>query len=145
MEVTERLYKISTTLGELMIGFTDSGISSLRFPSRRKNDGIPRLMGQEGISCRELQRQFETYFSGRKMRFSLPVDLTSGTPFERKIWRLLGHIPYGSTRTYADVAAASGDPKAARAVGQACKNNPVPIIYNYSSMIFHYHRSSGNL
>ena len=124
----ERFYKVPAQLGELIVGFTDKGISSLKFPSRRKTDGMPQLRGQELVSGREVQRQLETYFSGRKMRFSLTLDLSSGTAFERKIWRILGHIPYGSTRTYADVAAAAGDPKAMRAVGQACKSNPVPII-----------------
>ena len=124
----ERLYKVSSPMGVLIIGFTDRGISSLKFPSRRKNDGLQQLRGQECVSVREIQRQIETYFSGRKMRFSLPLDLSGGTAFERKIWRILGHIPYGATRTYADVAAAAGDPKARRAVGQACKKNPVPII-----------------
>ncbi len=124
----ERMYKVPTPLGELIVGFTDRGMSSLKFPSRRKTDGMPQLRGQERVSGREMQRQLETYFSGRKMRFSLPLDLSSGTAFERKIWRILAHIPYGSTRTYSDVASASGDPKAKRAVGQACKKNPVPII-----------------
>jgi methylated-DNA-[protein]-cysteine S-methyltransferase len=56
------------------------------------------------------------------------VDLSSGTAFQRKVWRALTKIPYGQTRSYAWVARAIGAPKALRAVGTACGANPVPLI-----------------
>jgi AraC family transcriptional regulator, regulatory protein of adaptative response / methylated-DNA-[protein]-cysteine methyltransferase len=57
----------------------------------------------------------------------LPLDL-AGTEFERRVWAALEEIPYGETRSYAQIAGAIGAPKAARAVGAACGKNPVPLV-----------------
>ena len=59
--------------------------------------------------------------------FDLPLDIY-GTPFQQSVWTLLQDIPYGETRSYAQIAAALGRPKAVRAVGQANGANPLPII-----------------
>jgi O-6-methylguanine DNA methyltransferase len=56
------------------------------------------------------------------------MDLSSGTDFQRRVWRALQKIPRGQTRSYGWVARKIGRPKAARAVGTACGANPVPII-----------------
>jgi AraC family transcriptional regulator, regulatory protein of adaptative response / methylated-DNA-[protein]-cysteine methyltransferase len=57
----------------------------------------------------------------------LPLDVR-GTAFQRRVWEELRHIPIGETRTYGEIAAAIGDPRAARAVGTACGTNPVAVI-----------------
>ncbi|HBY72341.1 MAG TPA: methylated-DNA--[protein]-cysteine methyltransferase, partial [Lachnospiraceae bacterium] len=51
-----------------------------------------------------------------------------GTEFQRKVWKVLQSIPYGETRSYGQVAADAGNPKAARAVGMANNRNPIPIM-----------------
>ena len=71
--------------------------------------------------------QLEAYFCGTLTRFDLPLDL-AGTDFQLRIWRALRAIPYGQTRTYGQIAKALGQPGAARAVGLANNQNPVPII-----------------
>lgn len=71
--------------------------------------------------------QLEEYLTGRRTRFTLPLDLR-GTPFQRKVWAALLEIPYGETRSYADIARAIGQPRAFRAVGMANHHNPVCII-----------------
>ncbi len=76
---------------------------------------------------REVARQLEEYLAGRRSRFTVHVS-PAGTPFERCCWDALQQIPYGETRTYADVARVVGRPKAFRAVGSANHKNPVPII-----------------
>jgi len=58
----------------------------------------------------------------------IPLDMGSGTEFQQAVWRALCHIPFGHTRTYSDIAAAIGKPKASRAVGKACGRNPIAII-----------------
>jgi methylated-DNA-[protein]-cysteine S-methyltransferase len=79
-------------------------------------------------SCPEAVAQLEAYFAGRLGAFRLPV-LLRGTPFQLAIWRAMRAIPYGQTRTYADMAAATGRGfGAARAVGAACGANPVAIV-----------------
>lgn len=68
-----------------------------------------------------------TPFVGRPAR-TIRFGALPGTPFQRKVWRAISQIPYGETRTYQWIARKIGRPKAVRAVGQACKANPTPIL-----------------
>ncbi len=74
-----------------------------------------------------LEEQLEEYFCGTRRGFDLPVRLT-GTPFQRQVWAQLRQIPYGETRTYGEIAAALGNPKASRAVGAACGRNDILLL-----------------
>lgn len=76
----------------------------------------------------EARRQISAYLNGRLRTFDLPADLSCGTPFQQKVWTALTAIPYGRTATYADIAAATGNARAVRAVGMANHRNPLPII-----------------
>ena len=67
------------------------------------------------------------YFAGKLRAFDLPLDL-GGTPFQLRVWHELERIPYGETRSYLQIAAAIGAPKAVRAVGAANGANPIPIV-----------------
>jgi methylated-DNA-[protein]-cysteine S-methyltransferase len=71
--------------------------------------------------------ELEEYFSGRRRNFDLPLN-PRGTDFQRKVWTALRAIPYGETRSYAQIAMAAGNPKACRAVGMANNKNPIGII-----------------
>lgn len=71
--------------------------------------------------------QMAEYFQGRRREFDLPLD-PQGTAFQRTVWAALREIPYGETRSYGELAAMIGRPKAARAVGMACNRNPLPIL-----------------
>lgn len=71
--------------------------------------------------------QLREYFSGQRNRFELPLD-PAGTPFQRAVWQALTEIPCGETRTYAQIAAHVGRPRACRAVGMANHCNPVMIV-----------------
>jgi methylated-DNA-[protein]-cysteine S-methyltransferase len=72
-------------------------------------------------------RQLEEYFAGRRTAFDVPL-LMRGTDFQRRVWALLGEIPFGEVRTYGQIATLAGNPAAGRAVGMACNRNPVSII-----------------
>jgi len=72
-------------------------------------------------------RQLDAYFAGRSKKFDLPLGL-DGTPFQRLVWSALLDIPYGETRSYAQLAAAIGKPSATRAVGAANGRNPIAIV-----------------
>ncbi|WP_166999169.1 methylated-DNA--[protein]-cysteine S-methyltransferase [Paramicrobacterium fandaimingii] len=72
-------------------------------------------------------RQFGEYFAGTRTRFDLELD-PEGTEFEKRVWMLLRDIPYGTTRSYGDLAADLGDPNLSRAVGTANGRNPLSII-----------------
>jgi len=71
--------------------------------------------------------QLRRYLAGERMQFSCPLDLR-GTDFQVAVWQELYRIPYGQTRTYAQIADAIGHPKAVRAVGAANGANPVAVI-----------------
>lgn len=71
-------------------------------------------------------RQVMEYLNGQRWAFDFPYIL-QGTEFQRKVWRALCAIPYGQTRTYGEIAAAVGSPKAYRAVGMANHQNPILI------------------
>jgi methylated-DNA-[protein]-cysteine S-methyltransferase len=71
--------------------------------------------------------QLAAYLGGRRRSFDLHLA-PMGTPFQLRVWTRLCQIPWGETRSYAEVARALGMPAAARAVGRACGQNPVPIF-----------------
>lgn len=71
--------------------------------------------------------QLAEYFAGERSAFELELQ-PSGTDFQRAVWMALREIPYGETRSYGQIAAAVGRPKAARAVGSANNKNPIAVI-----------------
>ncbi len=72
--------------------------------------------------------QLDDYFQGRRRDFTTPIDWSVLTPFQQAALRAVYTIPYGQTRTYADIAAEIGRPQAMRAVGRANATNPMPVI-----------------
>lgn len=75
----------------------------------------------------QAKKQLEEYFNKERQTFEIPMRL-AGTPFQQKVWGQLRNIPYGTTCSYGDVAKAIERDKAVRAVGQANRRNPIPII-----------------
>lgn len=99
-------------------------------------DAITRLVPGEAmlqgvnapsIVTNQAATQIQEYFAGRRRMFDVPLQL-EGTEFQKDVWRAIDLIPYGETRTYAQIARTLGRPGAARAVGSAAKVNPVPIL-----------------
>ena len=76
---------------------------------------------------RRYSGELEEYFSGQRRQFTFSIDLR-GTDFQLACWRALLAIPYGETRSYADIARAVGKPTAFRAVGMANNRNPLAIV-----------------
>lgn len=76
---------------------------------------------------RETEAQLQAYFRRELQRFDLPIRY-GGTEFQHRIWQALETIPYGTTATYGQMAAAAGRPKGAHAAGQAVGRNPIGII-----------------
>jgi methylated-DNA-[protein]-cysteine S-methyltransferase len=74
-----------------------------------------------------VKEQLAAYFRGDLQAFDLPLA-PAGTPFQRRVWQELARIPYGETISYGELARRVGNPKAARAVGLANGQNPLPII-----------------
>ena len=76
---------------------------------------------------REAAKQVREYFAGKREKFDLPLA-QEGTDFQQAVWRALQSIPYGATRSYADIAKKVGRPKAVRAVGAANGQNKIAIV-----------------
>ncbi len=106
---------------DLSIAASDNGITavSLDRPSKKEPDSTKYFP--------QCQKELEEYFSGKRTRFTIPLDLT-GTPFQKKVWSALRSVPYGSTMTYGQLAKKIGKPRAVRAVASAVAKNPVGII-----------------
>ncbi len=114
--------------GEAIIALSfclDEGDLS-RVPGGGK-DSAPCPKG-ETLPFTRLFTLLERYFSGEAVDFSALEVRPSGTAFDREVWRALGDIPFGEVRSYAEVAAAIGHPRAFRAVARACARNRLPII-----------------
>jgi methylated-DNA-[protein]-cysteine S-methyltransferase len=82
---------------------------------------------QTGHLLDEVKAQLEAYLRGERKEFTLPLA-PEGSPFQQKVWQQLLTIPFGETRTYAQVAAALGDPKVIRAAASANGKNPLTVL-----------------
>lgn len=105
---------------QLKIGYEDNAVTLLMRTSEPA-----RGEGRTALTDAVFQQVTE-YLNGLRREFDFPYTL-HGTEFQRKVWRALCAIPYGETRTYGEIAAAVGNPKACRAVGMANHCNPILI------------------
>jgi len=114
---------LATPWGTFLTLWSPQGLKSLLFPPQRSG----RKPSKEIEKA--LENLLNRYLSGEQVDFApIPLDLSSATPFQCKVWEETRSIPYGTTLTYGQLAARLGIPKGARAVGQALKKNPTPII-----------------
>lgn len=128
--------RIPTPLGPMLAGADESGISLFEFIDRkmlptqlkRLSSGLQAdLIPGTNPHFDTLSRQMEEYFNGTRKRFDLPLVI-AGTPFQKRVWKVLMKIPYGETRSYKQQAIAIGNPKAVRAVARANGDNKIAII-----------------
>ena len=105
----------------LRIGLEDGAVVSLK-SAEETHPEKPSCPAALAVT-----NQLTEYFSGARAEFDVPLA-PSGTPFQQLVWKELRRIPYGEVRTYGQIAAAIGHPKAARAVGQAANRNPLWIL-----------------
>jgi AraC family transcriptional regulator of adaptative response/methylated-DNA-[protein]-cysteine methyltransferase len=128
--------RISTPLGLILAGATDEALCLLEFVDRRAlPNQVRRIRTRLGAAfvpgetaiIEETRRQLDGYFAGTRREFDVPLA-EAGTPFQRDVWSALRSIPYGETRTYAQIAANLDRPKAVRAVGRANGDNALAIV-----------------
>lgn len=118
---------VRTKLGAFRVQYTPRGIAALDFPgSGGSRSGATAKNAPPFVH--KFSRQLKLYADGKPVRWSVPLDLSVGTDFQQKVWRVLTKIPRGETRSYSWVARKVGKPGASRAVGAACGANPVPVI-----------------
>ncbi len=140
----------TSPVGPLFLAASDKGLVALEFDARLPGQQTirpnPRDLRSESGDCENQQaerpevrfeesksamrpyvRELEEYFARTRREFSFALDLR-GTEFQLACWRALLKIPYGETRSYADIARAVGRPRGFRAVGMANNRNPVAIV-----------------
>ncbi|HEX9076970.1 MAG TPA: methylated-DNA--[protein]-cysteine S-methyltransferase [Anaerolineae bacterium] len=128
------LYALATRLGWLGVARSERGVRHLQLPRPTREQALGGLQREFPTGTvvtdipREIERELREYAEGRGRSFSVALDLAGVKPFQRAVLAAIGKIPFGETRTYGWVAREIGNPKAARAVGQALHNNPIPII-----------------
>jgi O-6-methylguanine DNA methyltransferase len=131
---------LDSMAGPLFLAASSVGLVALEFDTRLPGQQTirpnPRDLRSEknGFAFEESQsamqvyvKQLEEYFAGKRREFNFPLDLR-GTDFQLSCWNALIAIPYGETRSYADIALAVGKPNAFRAVGMANNRNPIAIV-----------------
>jgi methylated-DNA-[protein]-cysteine S-methyltransferase len=124
------VYKhVPTPVGRLTLVATDAGLAAILWERDRPRRVRLNLVAEDKNHpvLVETERQLEEYFAGRRKQFELELD-PSGTPFQRAVWSALMTIPFGETRSYAQIAQQIGHPDAARAVGAANGRNPLSIV-----------------
>jgi O-6-methylguanine DNA methyltransferase len=121
--------RIESPTGPLGLAASERGLVFLEFDRGRfPRESTKQVQWEESADrVRDYVSELEEYFSGTRCEFNCPLDLR-GTEFQLKCWRALLEIPYGQTRTYADIARAVGCPNGYRAVGLANNRNPIAII-----------------
>ncbi len=118
---------IDSPIGPLPVARDEIGIRAVLLPEgRMKADPDPSWV-RDDAAFDDVREQLAEYFAGTRTSFDLPLHLI-GSAWQRKVWRALLDIPCGETESYGALAARIGSPGAARAVGLANGQNPVPII-----------------
>jgi methylated-DNA-[protein]-cysteine S-methyltransferase len=126
---------LDTPVGTLLLAATETGLIRVAYASEGHDQVLTTLAAR--VSPRILHapkrldtaaHQLEEYFAGRRRGFDLPLDFRLSRGFRRLVLDHLSDIAYGHTASYAAVAAAAGNPRAARAAATACATNPLPVV-----------------
>ena len=136
---------VATADGEFLARYSEQGLAELHFPKshrrRRGNESLiapaagalvrasSRRLLQDNIHHwhRTTSAALKAILAGRKPKAFPPLDL-AGTAFQKSVWQALQKISLGRTKSYGEIAAAIGRPRAVRAVGGACGANPIPVL-----------------
>jgi methylated-DNA-[protein]-cysteine S-methyltransferase len=126
---------VDSPLGPLLLAATARGLVRVAYASEDHDQVLERLSAQ--LSPRilrapqrleETARELDEYFARRRRSFDVTLDQSLSRGFRQLVQQHLPEIGYGQTRSYRDVAALVGRPRAVRAVGTACAANPLPIV-----------------
>jgi methylated-DNA-[protein]-cysteine S-methyltransferase len=126
---------VPSPVGDLLLAATDLGLVRVALGGERPDAVLAELA--RDISPRVLlaparldavARELDEYFAGRRRGFDVPLDLRLARGFRRVVLEHLRAVAYGTTVSYAQLAAASGNARAVRATGTACAHNPLPLV-----------------
>jgi methylated-DNA-[protein]-cysteine S-methyltransferase len=124
-----------TPLGWMGVAESERGLAAIVLPQRSKKAVAARLgiynaswRPSSSLGLRRARAQLVEYLDGTRTSFDLPLDLSGGTAFQRRVWKELQAIPYGQLWSYRGLAERVGGVQYARAVGGAVGANPLPIV-----------------
>lgn len=119
------LLALGTERGLLMLSYTDEPVEErlARVAARVS----PRIL-EAPARLDEARRELDEYFTGGRRRFDLPIDWSLISGYARAVLEATSAIPYGGAMSYGEVSAAAGNPRGARATGNALGSNPIPIV-----------------
>ncbi len=121
--------EVASPLGTISLTATDHGISGLYFEGQKHwPTDSATWQRDDGPRFDAARAWLNVYFSGKGWGVLPPLDLVTGTVFQRKVWQALKGIPKGQTLTYGQIAEQIGAPNAVRAVGAAIGRNPISLI-----------------
>ncbi len=139
---------METPIGSLLLAATPRGLVRVAFAGESEEEALSEV--SERVSARvrlapakldAAARELDEYFAGRRRSFEVPLDMRLARGFRRTVLESMSQIDYGSTVSYAALAAAAGSPRAVRAVGSACATNPLPVVLPCHRVL----RSDGSL
>ena len=126
---------VSSPIGDLLVAVTPKGLLRVGFADEPREQVLaelarkvsPRIL-ESAAATDEIRRELDEYFAGRRIRFDVRVDRRLIHGIARDVLAATRRVPFGGTTTYGELAASIGEPKAARAVGNALGSNPIPIV-----------------
>jgi AraC family transcriptional regulator, regulatory protein of adaptative response / methylated-DNA-[protein]-cysteine methyltransferase len=125
---------LGSPLGRILVGGTEFGVccvcmgdSDADVEETLSEQFPAATLQKDDNSLGEWAAQITKYLAGREFNFNLPLDIQA-TAFQSRVWREIRSIPYGTTRSYSEIARALGNPNATRAVARACATNPVALV-----------------
>lgn len=125
---------IASHMGKLLIASTERGLCSVKFGENERallheltNDFHAATLERNDSELKPAVASVKSLLAGMSIDGNIPLDI-QGTAFQQRVWNALRKIPLGQTRSYAEVAQSIGNPKAVRAVANACASNPVALV-----------------
>ncbi len=126
---------VDSPIGELFVAVTPRGLACVAFEDEDRDELLarfarelsPRIL-EHAAAVDDVRRELDQYFEGERHRFDLRLDRRLIHGIARDVLAATARVPFGRTTTYGELAARIGNPKAARAVGNALGSNPIPIV-----------------
>ncbi len=119
---------VDSPVGPLLVAMDRNALIRLEYTFTGRDLRPDPAWVRDDAALGEVRRQIVEWFAGDRTVFEFELSYR-GNPFQRAVWEAMRRIPYGETRTYGEIAREIGEgPAAARAVGSACGDNPLPLV-----------------
>lgn len=120
-------YVMESPVGPLTLVHTEGALSGVYMSQYRHGPRTGEFGERVCGGFEQEESELREYFERQRTKFTIPLWM-EGTSFQRAVWELLREIPFGETRSYAQIAEAMGNPRSVRAVGLANGHNPISIV-----------------